>query len=171
MRSHDIWPYKQYIDQMLPLSNQYIAHVFWKSRPYFQIWNVSKNRISPFPSSDNSLHFELWKFWFFYHFQNLGCFLGWLHLAPSTCLSSSYDFFKPLHKSFLLYNSQILSCPFIIFKFSQIFSRHLILSQLLISSFIFQLFHIKCNMRLYWTFGILVDYSVNLISSQVYSQL
>ena len=51
--------------QILPISHQYVTYISSKSRPYFShlnLGNIWKSR--PPPLCQNSLHFELWTFWF-----------------------------------------------------------------------------------------------------------
>ena len=75
--------YQPYMYQILPISHLYITNILSKSRPYFIHLNLGKNwKSRPPPSSQSSLHFELWTFWFsaltpppYGLFPNLGTFL------------------------------------------------------------------------------------------------
>ena len=77
--------YQPYMYQILPISHLYITHILSKSRPYFSHLNLGKIwKSSPPPSSQSSLHFELWTFWFFAlppplldFFHNFVAFLVW----------------------------------------------------------------------------------------------
>ena len=57
--------YQSYMYQILPKSHLNITNTLSKSRPYFIYLNLGKNwKSRPPPSSQSSLHFALWTFWF-----------------------------------------------------------------------------------------------------------
>ena len=57
--------YQPYMYQIWPIFHLYITYILSKSRPDFSHLNLGKIwKSRPPPSSQNSLHFELWTFWF-----------------------------------------------------------------------------------------------------------
>ena len=71
--------YQPYMYQMLSIFYQYLTHISSNQGhiSVIQIWEKHKNPDLP-PLSGNSLHFELWTFWFLVPLLNslhlLGCF-------------------------------------------------------------------------------------------------